>query len=269
MVTTGRTGEGKSEFTDELVLRLCLRHGWKIAYYSPENSPLDYHLKKLADKLLGREFSASTYGMTEALYQQVTQWLANNVTHILPGGQAYSIDNILEKARQLVRRRGVRTLVIDPLNRLEQDAGMTEREFIRLLLNKLSRFAAQHKCLVILVAHPRKVNRSEQTGAQRRIEMNDINGSADFGNMSDYCIDVDRNDDKGLVTIYIDKVRFKHLGKGNTSATFVYDFVSGRYFPCEEDIVHTSDEDKPGPVNTKLDHAIWLKKEEEQTCFFE
>lgn len=269
MVTTGRTGEGKSEFTDELVLRLCLRHGWKIAYYSPENSPLDYHLKKLADKLLGREFSASTYGMTEVLYQQVTHWLANNVTHILPGGQAYSIDNILEKARQLVRRRGVRTLVIDPLNRLEQDAGMTEREFIRLLLNKLSRFAAQHKCLVILVAHPRKVNRSEQTGAQRRIEMNDINGSADFGNMSDYCIDVDRNDDKGLVTIYIDKVRFKHLGKGNTSATFVYDFVSGRYFPCEEDIVHTSDGDKPGPVNTKLDHAIWLKKEEEQTCFFE
>lgn len=269
MVITGRPGEGKSEFTDELVLRLCLNHEWKVAYYSPENMPVEYHLKKLADKLLGRAFDAHTYGMTEALYQQVARWLADNVTHILPGGQAYSIDNILEKARQLVRRRGVRTVVIDPLNRLEQTEGMTEREFIRSLLNKLSRFATQHKCLVILIAHPRKVNRNELNGALRRVEMNDINGSADFGNMSDYCIDVDRNDDKGLVTIYIDKVRFKHLGKGNTSAKFVYDFISGRYFPCEEDIIQTSEGDKPGPVNTQSDHTIWLKKEEEQTCLFD
>ncbi len=268
MVITGRPGDGKSEFTDELVLRLCLKHEWKIAYYSPENMPVEYHLKKLADKLLGKEFSASTYGMTEAMYRQVADWLAGNVTHILPGGQAYSIDNILDKARQLVHRRGVRTVVIDPLNRLEQTEGMTEREFIRSLLNKLSRFATQHKCLVILIAHPRKVNRNETTGAQRRIEMNDINGSADFGNMSDFCIDVDRDDDKGMVTVYIDKVRFKHLGRGNTSAKFVYDFVSGRYFPCEEDIIQTSEGDKPGPVNTQSDHTIWLKKEEEQTCLF-
>lgn len=269
MIVTGRPGEGKSEFTDELILRLCLNHEWKAAYYSPENMPVEYHLKKLADKLLGKEFAANTYGMTEMMYQQVAQWMADNVTHILPGGQAYSIDNILEKARQLVRRRGVRTLVIDPLNRLEQTEGMTEREFIRSLLNKLSRFATQYKCLVILIAHPRKVNRNDLNGALRRVEMNDINGSADFGNMSDYCIDVDRDDNKGIVTIYIDKVRFKHLGRGNTSVKFVYDFVSGRYFPCEEDIIQTVDGDKPGPVNTQHDHKIWLKKEEVQTCLFD
>ncbi len=35
LVVTGRPGEGKSEFIDELVLRLCLRHEWKIAYFSP------------------------------------------------------------------------------------------------------------------------------------------------------------------------------------------------------------------------------------------
>ena len=67
------------------------------------------------------------------------------------------------------------------------------------------------------------------------MEMNDINGSADFGNMTDYCIDVDRNDKKQIVTIYIDKVRFKHLGSAGTCAKFVYNFISGRYFPCEED----------------------------------
>ena len=267
VVITGRPGDGKSEFTDELVLRLRLRHGWKTAYYSPENLPVEYHLKKIADKLLGRNF-APGYGMTEELYDQARQWLAANVTHILPGDGAYRIDDILLKARQLVRRRGVRTLVIDPMNRLEQDSGMTERDFIRSVLNKLCRFAQRNRCLVILVAHPRKVNRNEATGELRRVEMNDINGSADFGNMTDYCIDVDRNDKKQIVTIYIDKVRFKHLGSAGTCAKFVYNFISGRYFPCEEGIVHTPDGDSPGPIDTRFDNANWLKNNEEQGCLF-
>lgn len=269
LVTTGRPGDGKSEFIDELTLRLCLRHEWKTAFYSPENMPMHYHLKKLADKLLGREFAAATYGMTEELYRQTAGWLADNVTHILPGGKAYRIDDILEKARQLVRRRGVRTLVIDPLNRLEQESGMTEREFIRLVLNKLGRFALQQHCLVILIAHPRKVNRNELTGQLRRVDMNDINGSADFANMADYCIDVDRDKEKEMVTIYIDKVRFKHLGSGGTCAKFVYNYVSGRYFPCEEGVVHAADgSDKSGPVNTVFDNKIWLKNTEEESCLF-
>ncbi len=267
VVITGRPGDGKSEFTDELVLRLCLKHGWKIAYYSPENMPVTYHLKKLSDKLLGREF-APGYGMTEDFYDRTTQWLAKNVTHILPGEDAYRIDNILGKARQLVRRRGVRTLVIDPMNRLEQESGMSEREYIRSVLNKLCRFAQQQKCLVILIAHPRKVNRNESTGELRRVEMNDINGSADFGNMADYCLTVDRDDRKELVTIYIDKVRFKHLGRAGTSAKFVYNFVSGRYFPCKEGIVHTGEGDRPGPIDTLFDNQIWLKNSEEQACLF-
>lgn len=145
---------------------------------------------------------------------------------------------------------------------------MTERDFIRSVLNKLCRFAQRNRCLVILVAHPRKVNRNEVTGELRRVEMNDINGSADFGNMTDYCIDVDRNDKKQIVTIYIDKVRFKHLGSAGTCAKFVYNFISGRYFPCEEGIVHTPDGDSPGPVDTRFDNANWLKNNEEQGCLF-
>ena len=62
------------------------------------------------------------------------------------------------------------------------------------------------------------MNRNTATGELRRVEMNDINGSANFGNMSDYCLCVSRDDAKQLVTVYIDKVRFKHLGSGYTHA---------------------------------------------------
>lgn len=39
LLISGRPGDGKSEWLDELVMRLCLRHQWKVAYFSPENSP--------------------------------------------------------------------------------------------------------------------------------------------------------------------------------------------------------------------------------------
>ena len=99
--------------------------------------------------------------------------------------------------------------------------------------------------------------------------MNDINGSANFGNMADFCFTVDRNDGKEIVTIYIDKVRFKHLGSANTCAKFVYNRINGRYWPCEEDIVHRPDGDKPGPVNTVFDNENWLKNITEENCIFD
>ena len=63
------------------------------------------------------------------------------------------------------------------MNRLEQrlEPGQTEMDYITDTLNKLGRFATRNQCLVILVAHPRKVNRNEKDGTLRRVEMNDIN----------------------------------------------------------------------------------------------
>ena len=161
-------------------------------------------------------------------------WLADNICHILPPDDEYTLDNILTVARQLVARRGVRILVCDPLNRIEQrlEAGQTELQYISSVLNRLVRFAQQHRVLVILVAHPRKVNRSNLDGRQRRVEMNDINGSADFGNKADYCFIVDRDDPQRCTHIHIDKVRFKYLGNRG-EVHFHYDLLSGRYVPCE------------------------------------
>ena len=255
MVVSGRPGDGKSEFIDELCLRLCLLHDWKIAYFSPENVPIIYHLRKLCEKLTRFPFQPSPQ-MTRQLYDACIQWLNQNVCHILPGfgeegiveaerwlkGEAQkgtqgdaanTLDNILAIAHRAVSRRGVRILVIDPLNRIDAETAYAQHElaWYAHVNNTLSRFARRHKCLVILVAHPRKVNRANLDGKKRRVEMNDINGSADFGNKADYCLIIDRDDDLQLVTAYVDKVKFKHLG--NRGECYLhYDKVSGRYLPC-------------------------------------
>jgi len=258
MIVSGQPGDGKSEWVDELVLRLCLRHGWKIGFFSPENIPIVYHLRKLVEKLTARAFGISNSGMTEELYAKSESFLNENVCHILPGDDDYSLDVILGKARELVARRGIRILVIDPLNRIDQQLppNQTEVQYLSSLLSRLSRFAIQNHCLVILVAHPRKIYRSQFTGERPRVEMQDISGSADFFNKCDFGIIIERNDDTGIATVHIDKVKFKHLGSRG-KAFFVYNVMNGRYAPCEEGPINIPG-NKPGPINTKFDIDSWV-----------
>ena len=260
IIVTGTPGAGKSEWVDELVLRLCLRHQWKIGFFSPENIPIVYHLRKLIEKLTGHRFQNGC-GMTEGLLARSEEFLAENGSHISLKGNA-TPDRVLAKARELVVRRGCRIFVFDPLNRFDHEPapGQTETQYISNLLNKFTEFATQYNCLLILVAHPRKMNRNPTTGATPRVEMYDINGSADFYNKADYGIVVERDKEIGITRVYVDKVKFKHLGVGGV-ATFVYDPVNGRYLPCEE----SHDPAVPPEQrarNTVYDSSCWLPEKE-------
>lgn len=257
---TGIPGSGKSEWVDELVLRLCLRHQWKIGFFSPENVPIAYHLRKLIEKLTGHRFQ-NDCGMTESLLARSEEFLAENVSHISLKGDA-TPDRVLAKARELVIRRGCRIIVFDPLNRFDHtpQPGQSETQYLSNLLNKFTEFATQYGCLLVVVVHPRKMNRHPATGITPRVEMYDINGSADFFNKADYGIVVERDKEVGITRVYVDKVKFKHLGMGGVAA-FVYDPVSGRYLPCEES------HDPAVPIEqrargTVFDNSCWLPEKE-------
>ena len=260
IIVTGTPGAGKSEWVDELVLRLCLRHQWKIGFFSPENIPIVYHLRKLIEKLTGHRFQNGC-GMTEGLLANSEDFLTENVSHISLKGNV-SPDRVLAKAHELVVRRGCRIIVFDPLNRFDHNPqpGQTETQYISNLLNKFTEFAVQHNCLLVVVVHPRKMNRNPVTGITPRVEMYDINGSADFYNKADYGIIVERDKEVGVTRVYVDKVKFKHLGVGGM-ASFVYDPVSGRYLPCEESHDPSLSADQR-VRNTMFDNSCWLPEKE-------
>ena len=260
VILTGVPGAGKSEWLDELVLRLCLRHQWKIAFFSPENTPIVYHIRKLVEKLTGHRFQKGC-GISEGLLMRSEEFLTDNVSHISLKGNATPA-RVLAKAHELVVRRGCRILVIDPLNRLDHtpQPGQTETQYLSNFLNMITEFAVQHNCLVVLVAHPRKMNRNPVTNTTPRVEMYDINGSADFFNKADYGIVVERDKEVGVTRVYVDKVKFKHLGMGGM-VTFAYDPVSGRYLPCVES------HDPAVPVEQRVggvtfDSSCWLPDKE-------
>ncbi|NDV63690.1 bifunctional DNA primase/helicase [Bacteroides sp. 224] len=229
-VVTGVPGCGKSEFVDELVLRLNLKHGWKAAYFSPENMPLAYHLRKLAEKVSGCKFEPSS--LPENLYGSVCNYLTENITSILPPNN-YTLDNILATAESLVVRKGIRLLVIDPYNRLEHQIppNTTETQYISAQLDSMTNFAQRHNCLIILVAHPRKMNREQGQKKETKPTLYDVNGSANFYNKCDFGLIVDRDREAGVTYVDAKKVKFRHLGQGGVS-TFVYNLTNGRYTPC-------------------------------------
>ena len=238
-IVTGIPGSGKSEFIDEIAERLNMRYGWRFAYFSPENAPLAYHASKLIEKFTGKRFNRQS--LTFGEYKQVKEHLEQNFYFIAPT-DSYRVDNILEKAKYLVRRRGIKALVIDPYNRLESEqGGRSETLYISELLDKLTNFAQRNDILVILMAHPTKQPKNKD-GVIEAPTLYDISGSANFFNKADFGIVVHRNRIENTVEVHIQKVKFRHLGECGT-ALFKYNLNNGRYTPYTNGIEPLWDND--------------------------
>lgn len=226
-VVTGIPGSGKSEFIDEMAERLNIRYGWRFAYFSPENAPLAYHASKLIEKFVGKRFARTT--MLPSEYKQVKEHLEKNFFFIAPTDN-YKVENILEKAKFLVRRKGIKALVIDPYNRLENEQGTrSETQYISELLDKLTNFAQRNDLLIILMAHPTKQPKNKD-GIIEAPTLYDISGSAHFYNKADFGIVVHRDRVQDVVQVHVQKVKFRHLGSCGT-ALFKYNINNGRYVP--------------------------------------
>lgn len=226
-IVTGIPGSGKSEFIDEIAERLNIRYGWRFAYFSPENAPLAYHASKLIEKFTGKRFSKDS--LTFGEYKQVKQHIEQDFFFIAPNND-YRVDTILEKAKFLVRRKGIKALVIDPYNRLEDESeGQNETKYISRLLDKLTNFAQMNDILIILMAHPTKQPKNKD-GIIEAPTLYDISGSANFFNKTDFGIVVHRNRIENTVEVHIQKVKFRHLGSCGT-AVFKYNLNNGRYTP--------------------------------------
>lgn len=226
-IVTGIPGSGKSEFIDEIAERLNMRYGWRFAYFSPENAPLAYHASKLIEKFTGKHFNRQSLSYGE--YKQVKEHIEQDFYFIAPTDN-YRVDTILEKAKYLVRRRGIKALVIDPYNRLESEqGGRSETQYISGLLDKLTNFAQRNDILIILMAHPTKQPRNKD-GVIEAPTLYDISGSANFFNKADFGIVVHRNRLENTIEVHIQKVKFRHLGECGT-ALFKYNLNNGRYTP--------------------------------------
>lgn len=234
-VVTGWPGAGKSEFVDALLVNLS-RQGWKFAVFSPENHPVAIHIAKLMEKLSGKPFGAGpTARLTEDEVLEYMDDLDQSFSFIeathADGLSAKTIISVAEPYL-LQFEENKRGLVLDPWNELEHSRPqhMSETEYVSQTLSMVRAWARLHNIHVWIVAHPQKMRRDD--GGKLPIPRPDmISGSQHWWNKADACITVWRDFEhleSQEVTIYVQKVRFKHIGKPGY-ITLRYDRVTGRY----------------------------------------
>lgn len=232
-VLTGIPSSGKSTFLNFIAERLNMRYGWKFAFFSPESMPISYHGSTLIELLVGKKFSAATMPYNE--YVQAKQYLEKNFFFIYPKDD-YRLDAILEKAKILVRKKGIKALVIDPYNRLEneQSSKISETQYVSIVLDKLTSFAQQNDIIIFLMAHPTKMPKNTD-GKYEVPTLYNISGSANFYNKADFGITVHRDFAGGFTEVHIQKVKFRHLGDKGV-AIFKYNLNNGRYSEYEDNL---------------------------------
>ena len=262
---TGRAGDGKSEFVDELVVRLMMRNDLRCVYFTPENTPLRRHVVKICEKVTSKSFpkrgvEPTFTTMTREEMDEAREWSRSRICYINSDGGEMKVGDILSAADNVVKRYGVNIMVVDPFNYIEKEIERESQvyQWESKVISEFRRFAVERGLLIFLVAHPRKVYENDKNGERRRIEMYDISGTADFANKADYCFVVDRSRNNGMTTIYVDKVRNKDYGnKGR--CYFLYNRNNGRFSPCWR-LELRLDEDRPSPdeLAVPFDTTNWL-----------
>ena len=243
---TGIPGHGKSEFLDQWLALLNIKHGLKFGYFSPENYPLQLHQSKLISRLTGSEFGQKHMPYSDFI--DAMNYVSDNFFWVMPRDE-FNLTIILERARYLVFRRGIAGFVIDPYNKLEHrmERGESETNYISRFLDQLINFAHKNNVAVFLVAHPRKMQKERDTAAKKMEVPNlyDINGSANFYNKTDFGITIYRDFVDPKVDVHIQKVKFKHLGRvGRVSYT--YNLSNGRF-------------ETLGTSEANMDTSNWMK----------
>lgn len=216
---------GKSDFVDEMVIGYNRLHGWKVAYASPENKPNVIHASKIEAKLVG-QWVRSEEQLKTNWHQRAKEHIHDNFKFI--DLERFTLENVLSKAKEMIRRFGIKVLVIDPYNKipLEGDKDSMSVSYTSEYLLKIDEFARNNDILIILVAHPRKPSFSD---GKYIPTMYDIKGSGEFYDMSPHGLVVHRDFENEASMVKVLKCKFSFLGETGAQTWFKWNKNNGRF----------------------------------------
>ena len=241
ITVTGIPSSGKSDFVDQMVVGYNQNYGWKTAFASPENVPTYLHAHKLMRKVWqGMPTSADIHGDK---WNQVADHCNSNFFHI--DMERYTLESVLKKGAELVKRKGIKCLVIDPFNKVRDVDCKTEdvNRYTMEYLQKIEIFAKKFDVLVFIVAHPTKMYK-DKDGKIEEPTMYNIKGGGEWYDASYHGILVHRNYEEKTVKAKVLKVKFQNLGENGAEAHFKWEPKSGCFVPHE-------------PINIGNDKMPW------------
>jgi len=240
ITVTGIPSSGKSDFVDQMVVGYNQNYGWKTAFASPENVPTYLHAHKLMRKVWqGMPTSADIHG---AKWNKVADHCNTNFFHI--DMERYTLESVLKKGAELVKRKGIKCLVIDPFNKVRDVDCKTEdvNRYTMEYLTKIEMFAKKFDVLVFIVAHPTKMYK-DKDGKIEEPTMYNIKGGGEWYDASYHGLLIHRDYEARTVKAKVLKVKFQNLGENGAEAYFKWEPKSGCFIPHEP--VNINDEPMP------------------------
>jgi twinkle protein len=228
ITVTGIPSSGKSDFVDQMVVGYNANYGWKTAFASPENAPTYLHAHKLMRKTWGDMPTRSDIGGDK--WKQVAEHVNDNYFFI--DMDKYSLESVLRKGAELVKRKGIKCLVIDPFNKIRDIDCKTEdvNRYTMEYLTKIEMFCKKYDVLTFIVAHPTKMYK-DKDGQIEEPTMYNIKGGGEWYDASYHGILVHRNYEEKTVKAKILKVKFQNLGENGAEAHFKWEPKSGSFMP--------------------------------------
>ena len=227
ITVTGVPSSGKSDFVDQMIVGYNANYGWKTAYASPENQPTYLHAHKLMRKTWGD--MPTPEDINGEKWNQVANHVNNSYFFI--DMETYKLESVLKKGAELVKRKGIKCLVIDPFNKVRaQDASGDVNVYTLEYLQKIESFAKKYDVLVIIVAHPTKMYK-DKDGKIEEPTMYSIKGGGEWYDASYHGLLVHRNYEEKTVKVKVLKVKFQNLGENGAECHFKWEPNSGSFIP--------------------------------------
>ena len=212
-------------------------YGWKTAYASPENQPTHLHAHKLMRKVWQDMPLVGDIGSNK--WKAVTEKVNNNYFFI--DMDRYTLESVLRKGAELVKRKGIKCLVIDPYNKIRDIDCKTEdvNRYTMEYLTKIEMFCKKYDVLVFIVAHPTKMYKGND-GKIEEPTMYNIKGGGEWYDASYHGLLVHRNYDAKTTKVKVLKVKFQNLGENGAESHFTWEPRSGSFVPNESIDVNES-----------------------------
>ena len=224
-IVTGVPSHGKTYALNFMLARLNILHEWKVAFFSPEFYPVREHIAQVIETLGGARFRSQNY--TRQAYDMLKEYVSRNFFWIDPDDT--DINSILDRAKFLIRKRGIRALVIDPFNSVtdKEKKGQKQDEYISDFLQKARWFARKYDVAVFLVMHPTKQQKND-SGLYPVCDLYSCKGASEIYDKADIGLTIWRNEHEDYGEFHVTKIKFRHLGRKG-KATFRFNMNNGRY----------------------------------------
>lgn len=240
VLVSGKPGEGKSTLASQILIN-AIEQGYKCFAYSGElpnylfKSWIDF---QIAGAMHITEYSNQwgdrNYKISDTNKKQISEWYKDRCflydNSAIDGDEKESLVITVEN---VIMQYGVKVILLDNLMTaidLESNQATDKYEKQSLFVKKLARLALRHNVLILLVAHKRKNNFSQN-------ENDEISGSGDISNLATITIAYEKDKDIDVSQRLCKVSKNRLFGRTETNGYVLeYDEKSKRIYGQGDDV---------------------------------